>query len=63
VARCRAATAFGQIGARGNFAVWNEFGQDAVKQIDVVGPEAGRPCRNNSLSRARPRRGVWDRQL
>ena len=30
---------FGQIGARGNFGVWNEIDQNAIKQSDVIGPE------------------------
>ena len=33
----------GQIGARGDFGVRNEIDQDAVEQIDVIGPEIGGP--------------------
>ena len=32
----------GQIGARGKFGVRNEAGQNAVEQIDVIGPEIRR---------------------
>ena len=34
---------FRQIGARANFGMWNEVDEDAVKQIDVIGPEMRRP--------------------
>ena len=35
--------AFGQSGARADFGMWNEIDEDAVKQIDVIGPEMRRP--------------------
>jgi len=34
---------FGQIGTRGEFGVRNEIDQNAVKQVDVIGPEISRP--------------------
>ena len=33
----------GQIGARGDFGMRDEIDQDAVEQIDVIGPEIRRP--------------------
>ena len=34
---------FGQIGARGEFGMRNEAGQNAVEQLDMIGPEIRRP--------------------
>ena len=34
---------FGQIGTRGEFGVRNEAGQDAVEQLDMIGPVVRRP--------------------
>jgi len=36
-------SSFGQIGTRGKFSVWNEIDQNAVKQVDVIGPKICRP--------------------
>jgi hypothetical protein len=42
---------FGQIGARGEFGVRNEIDQNAVEQVDVVGPVVRGSCRNSSAIR------------
>ena len=42
---------FGQFGARGEFGVRNEIEQDAVEQIDMIGPEMRGPRRNSSAIR------------
>ena len=34
---------FGQIGARGEFGMRDEAGQNAVEQLDMIGPEARAP--------------------
>ena len=44
---------FGQIGARGDFGVRNELGQDAVEQVDVIGPQVGRPLQEQLADPAR----------
>ena len=46
---------FGQIGTHGELGVRNETGQDAVEQLDVVGPEFRRPLQEQLRD---PPRGV-----
>ena len=44
---------FGQIGARGNLGVRNEIDQDVVEQVDVIGPQIGRPLQEQLADPAR----------
>ncbi len=39
-ARCQHRQPLGQFGALGDFGMRDEAGQDTVKQIDMIGPEA-----------------------
>ena len=55
--------ALGEIGARGKLGMRDEAGQDAVEQIDVIGPEVrGALQEQFGDPRARHRRGAWDRR-
>ena len=45
----------GQFGARGKFGMRNETGQDAVEQIDMIGPEVRRALQEQF---ADPARGI-----
>ena len=45
--------ALGEIGARGEFGMRDEAGQDAVEQLDVIGAKARRPLQEKFADAAR----------
>ena len=54
----------GQIGARGDFGMRNEVDQNAVEQIDVIGPEIRGPLQEQFGDPARSLgAGAWDRHV